>query len=133
MAYTFSGLWNNTKFYCGNHDDAEAHPMEFQTGSTVFYACPDYKVQDAGDRSCPNRLSVEDAEGIVTKISKDIADIEADGLVANINGLRFDYKKKIYVKVRSYDPNTTELKIDVINHKAIRAAGGSIATDWNIK
>lgn len=130
MSYRTKRLWENTNFYCGNHDDTASHPMEFQQGSNVFYACPNYKVQEAGDRSCPNRLSVEDAEGIISQIDDRITSIEETGMPVNIRGFRFDFKKKIAVKVLNYEEESEKLDIAIVNHKAIRSAGGKVLATW---
>ena len=116
-------LWKNTKFYCGVHST----PVEFQyqhgnvlnPNATMFYSCPKYYPdnRDATERACTNKLSFDDAEQIIRKLSDKIEEDEANGVLFNYTNYSFKHKT-IEVKVLSY--SDSKIKLSIINKKELK-------------
>ena len=109
-----------TTFYCG-HGHKIPVQMEYKDGpASMFYSCPRYYVDNEnrpGERSCANRLSFDDAEQIILKLSDKILEYEANGAVYDFTNYEFDYKR-IHVKVLEYTP--TGVKLEILNRRALQ-------------
>lgn len=104
-------LWNQTTFICGCHD----HRVEMEynaKGETMFYSCPKYLDHQPGEQACRNNLSFFNAEKILDKFSKLVA--ENDGL--DMKGMKFSYRG-IDVKVVKYTED--KLELEIVNHKSL--------------
>lgn len=111
-------LWGNTTFLCGCHG-GQRIPLIYKTGKTMFYSCPHYLVDNEkrpGERSCANRLSFDDAEGILNKVSELIT--KSESVIPNIAGSEFKYKS-IDIKVMKHDTAGC-LELEIINKKALK-------------
>lgn len=84
-------LWSFTKFYCGNH--AEPIPMIFKQGpKSIFYSCPEYAKRYQGEKGCPNRISIEDAEKILDVISERKEKDQGANILSNLTNYHFTVK-----------------------------------------
>ena len=117
-------MWEKTRFYCGCHGEEKCE-LEYKSGKTLFLACPHYKSEN-GSRSCPNRLSIDEAEGIVTDVTERIAELEESTFVPNIRGYRIKYKDRVDAAVTEYDRDSGSIGISIVNSRAIRSSGGKI-------
>lgn len=112
-------LWNMTKFYCGHGHEIPVE-MIFKNGTTLFYSCPRYYVDNInrpGERSCTNRLSFDDAEQIILKISDKILEYENRGEKADITNYSFKYRN-IEVKVLKY--TEMEMRVQILNKTSVK-------------
>lgn len=109
-------LWKQTAFLCGNHTKPVL--MEpFQGPHSIFYRCPDYVKKYQGEKGCPNRISPENAEGILQALSDHMEQHSRMGVDINLTGYQFQYKF-IKCKIVLYDND--KILISVINQSAIR-------------
>ncbi len=100
-----------------NHDEPVQMDVtrNVSMNSTAFYACTQYfpeKMQE-GDAPCPNRLNLDDYQGIVMQFLKEIEDAP---LGASMENMIFSYKgtrQKIDVRVLLYDKK--EIRLGIIN------------------
>ena len=115
MANEMLGIWNKITVYCTNHDK----PVKMEIAEnmelikTPFYACRYYfpENEDEGHHHCPNRLNLDDYQGLVLKF----LDIISQGDIGtNYTNYKFDYKgtrQKISVKVLLYSDKEIRLGI----------------------
>ena len=112
-------LWKITTFYCG-HGHKTPVEMTYKNGSTMFYSCPHYLVDNVnrpGERSCTNRLNFDDAMQIILKISDKILEYEDKGQKVDLTNYAFKYKN-IDAKILKYTDE--ELKVQILNHTSIK-------------
>jgi hypothetical protein len=104
------GLWNRITIYCMNHEE----PVEMEIVNnteqikTPFYACSNYFSE-----GCPNRLNLDDYQGLVLKFC-DV--VEKGGVLMDYTNYRFEYKgnrHKLFVKVLKYSDK--EVRLGVLN------------------
>ncbi len=110
---TVTGIWNRITIYCTNHENPV--PMVVAKNEeyikTPFYACENYAKKDVED--CPNRLNLDDYQGLVLKFE----DAIAKDPFADFTGYRFVYKgarQKISVRVLKYD--NKEIRLGIFNN-----------------
>ncbi len=115
-------LWSKISVYCCNHDNPKKMMIASNTEKikTPFYACKNYfpENQDAEHPYCPNRLNLDDYQGLVLKF---IEIVSAD-MFADYTNYRFEYKgarQKIQVRVLIYNEDTIHLGI--INKTVLNA------------
>lgn len=116
MANEVLNVWKNIKIVCLEHE--HLIPMEIvQTYKTPFFGCEKYvKGEEYG---CPNRVNIDDYEGLVLKFLDFIGGEEAG--TCDFTNFTYEYKKarqKIFVKVLKYTPN--EIILGVRNTTIIR-------------
>lgn len=120
MGKVIKNLWGMTKFFCGHGHEIPVE-MTYKVGpASMFYSCPRYYVDNVnrpGERACSNRLSFEDAEAIVMKLSDAIVEHEEAGQNVNLENYEFDYRQT-HVKVIRY--TQTEVWLEILNRKALR-------------
>lgn len=111
------GLWNRITIYCMNHEE----PVEMKIVSnteqikTPFYACSNYFPENKDEKHppCPNRLNLDDYQGLVLKFC-DV--VEKGGVLMDYTNYRFEYKgnrHKLSVKVLKYSDK--EVRLGVLN------------------
>lgn len=109
-------LWSNTNLFCGNHE--EQIEMHCKTGpKSVFYACPEYEKKYQGKRACPNRLSIDDYEGILKCISEKIESDTASHVQTDLTNWKFNYRQ-VECKIMKQHPNG-HIDIQVLNKKVM--------------
>ena len=120
MAGVVKNLWGITEFYC-SYRHSEPIKMVYKQGPTsMFYSCPHYYVDSINrpnDRSCTNRLSFDDAEAIVLKLSDLILEKEENGETADFTNFTFKYKS-IEITVIKY--SLTSIHLLILNRRALR-------------
>lgn len=113
-------LWGMTKFFCG-HGHSTPVEMTYKQGPTsMFYSCPRYYVDQENrpnERACTNRLSFDDTEAIIMKLSDVILKHEKDGQEFDLTNYKMTYKQ-IDVKVLKY--NASEMWLEILNRRALR-------------
>ena len=108
-------LWNRITVYCDNHDI----PVKMRVAEnlekikTPFYACEHYfpEGQDEQHPYCPNRLNLDDYQGLVMKLMEEISEAP---IAADFTHYKFSYKgtrQKIDVRVIRYDDKEIQLAI----------------------
>lgn len=115
-------LWSRVVFQCGNHDSKEHiklfyHEPSFKEAS-MFYSCPKYYPDKRvdGEKACFNRLSFEDAEKIIQKLSDIIESDENSGFIGNYTGLSYQVK---FLKVTVVYYSDNKIILRVLNTKSI--------------
>ncbi len=122
MSAEIVNLWNRVTVYCLNHDT----PVPMQVAEnlekikTPFYACKHYfpEGQDQEHPYCPNRLNLDDYQGLVLKFMDIVSEAE---IMTNFTNYSFDYKgarQKISVTVLKYDDN--EIRLGIMNRSVLR-------------
>lgn len=111
------GIWNKITVYCMNHDKPVRMLIAKNTEliKTPFYACEQYfpENQDEEHLPCPNRLNLDDYQGLVFKFLDIISKEEP---TTNFLNYSFTYKgtrQKISVKVLRYDDK--EIRLGILN------------------
>ena len=102
-------LWGMTKFYCGHGHEVPVE-MTYKVGpSSMFYSCPRYYVDKENrpnERACANRLSFEDAEAIILKLSDIILENGRYHLAIieeKTNKVRnFTVPSEVYIYIQNY-------------------------------
>ncbi len=115
MSLETVNLWNRVTVYCDNHDKPVKMSIaeNLEKIKTPFYACKHYfpENQDAEHPYCPNRLNLDDYQGLVLKF----LDVVSNGeMMADYTNYSFDYKgtrQKISVRVVKYTDNEIRLAI----------------------
>ena len=108
-------LWDKVTIYCLNHETPE--PMEViknvESVKTPFYACKHYLDSKENGTYCPNRLNLDDYQGIVLKLMDEISDA---GMIGDFTNFSFNYKRtrqKTLVRVLKYD--NEEIRLGIYN------------------
>lgn len=111
-------LWSRVTIYCMNHD--VPRPMEVVKNTerivSPFYGCSQYipSLLKAGDVPCPNRLNMDDYQGIVMKFS-DAVSQEPPG--TDFTNYQFVYRggrQKTTVRCLKYSDD--EIRLGIINN-----------------
>lgn len=114
-------FWSKVTIYCMNHET----PVEMKIAEnrelikTPFYACRYYFPENTDDAHmhCPNRLNIDDYQGLVLKL----IDVVANGdMNTNYTNYHYDYKgprHKIFVKVLKYSED--EVRLGIINRTVL--------------
>ena len=121
MANLISNMWSRIKIFCLNHDE----PLQMEVtrnlsmNSTAFYACTQYFPEklSEGDVPCPNRLNLDDYQGIVIQFLKEVDEVPPG---TDMTNYIFSYKgtrQKIDVRVIRYDDK--EIHLGIINRTII--------------
>ncbi len=121
MANEIVNLWNRVTVYCTNHDE----PVKMKIAEnrekikTPFYACEHYfpEGQDDGHSYCPNRLNLDDYQGLVLKLMGIVSDA---GFMADLTNYSFDYKgtrQKISVRILKY--TDSEIRLGILNRSVL--------------
>lgn len=106
MADALVNLWDRISIYCINHPEAE--PMKIVSNTemikTPFYGCSNYFKEkiSAGVAPCPNRLNLDDYQGIVLRFMQHVSE---NGLIGDYTNYTFDYKgsrQRVLVRVLKY-------------------------------
>jgi hypothetical protein len=117
-----TGIWNRITVYCMNHN--EPVPMSIANNTqlikTPFYACSNYfpENQDADNPPCPNRLNLDDYQGLVLKL---INYISENGPTMDYTNYSFEYRgvrQKISVRVLKY--TNSEIRLGILNRSVLR-------------
>lgn len=115
------GVWNRVKIYCINHDIPI--PMKIASNTekikTPFYACNNYfpENQDDSHPPCPNRLNLDDYQGLVLKFCSIVAE---NNVATDLTNYTFDYRgvrQKISVRVLKYTDD--EIRLGIINRTVL--------------
>lgn len=108
MQNEMKGIWNRITIYCMNHD--EPKPMEILQNleqiKTPFYACT--------DEHCPNRLNLDDYQGLVLEFIKAIDEEGYFG--TDFTNYTYTYKgtrQKVKAKILKY--SGSEIRIGILN------------------
>ncbi len=111
-----TNLWNKVTIYCLNHD--EPIPMTLITNTekikTAFYACSNYVPENKSEQSCPNRLNLDDYQGLVLKFMDVVG---GANMFTDFTNYSFEYKgtrQKITVKCLKY--NDKEIRLGIYNN-----------------
>ena len=109
------GLWSRIEIYCMNHPEPVKMEIISNTDviKTPFYACKYYVNGDEEHSVCPNRLNLDDYQGIVIKFSEIVSE---DILNTDYTNYSFTYKgarQKIKVKVLKYTDN--DIRLGILN------------------
>lgn len=115
------GLWSRVSIYCMNHEE----PVKMEIASnteqikTPFYACKQYfpENQDKEHPPCPNRLNLDDYQGLVLKFCETVS---KGGFMTDFTNYGFDYKgtrQKISVKVLKYTDK--EIRLGILNRTVL--------------
>ena len=111
-----TNLWSKVTIYCLNHD--EPIPMEIISNTekikTSFYACSNYVPADKNAKGCPNRLNLDDYQGLVLKFM-DI--VGSSNMFTDFTNYKFEYigtRQKITVKCLKYTDK--EIRLGVYNN-----------------
>lgn len=114
--YTVKNMWNRITIYCLNHEDPI--PMKIINNTekikTSFYACSNYAPADNNEKSCPNRLNLDDYQGLILKFMDIVG--SRDGFT-DFTNYNFTYKgsrQKITVKVLKYTEK--EIRLGIYNN-----------------
>lgn len=115
-------LWSRVTFCCNNNHEKPI-PFRVRSGKTNFYACEKYfpEFREAGEHVCVNRISLDDAEGIVLKLSELIEENDNLETQTDLTGYVFSYtgpRASMEVKILTYSEN--EIALGVINKTALR-------------
>ena len=110
-------MWDRITLYCMNHKDPK--PMKLVSNTekirSPFYGCSKYiKDSEAPDEPpCPNRLNMDDYQGIVLKFLDIVAE---GGPTMDYTNYSFEYKggrQRSSVRVLKYSDN--EIRLGVLN------------------
>ena len=111
-----TNLWNKVTIYCLNHD--EPIPMKLITNTekikTAFYACSNYIPENGNEHSCPNRLNLDDYQGLVLQFMDVVGSANA---FTDFKNYKFEYKgsrQKITVKCLKYTDK--EIRLGIYNN-----------------
>ena len=105
-------VWDRIKIYCLNHDEPKEMVILTNTDviKTQFYRC--------SDEHCPNRLNLDDYQGLILKFLNIINDSNTDVFdYTDFTNYTFSYKgarQKINAKVISYS-DKGEIALGIIN------------------
>lgn len=117
MADYMIGLWSRITLYCMNHD--EPRPMDIVKNtekiSSPFYGCSQYfpGLRRENEAVCPNRLNMDDYQGIVLKFCDIVSE---GGPTADYTNYSFDYRggrQKTTVRCLKYSDK--EIRLGIIN------------------
>ena len=115
-------LWSRVTFCCINGHE---HPIPFrvQAGKTNFYACEKYFQENRTpeERACANRLNLDDAQGIVLKLSDLIEENDNIECRTDLTNYSFTYvgpRASILVKIVKYSEK--EIILGILNKTALR-------------
>lgn len=115
-------LWSRITFCCINGHE---HPIPFrvQAGKTNFYACEKYFQENRTpeERACANRLNLDDAQGIVLKLSDLIEENDNIECRTDLTNYSFTYvgpRASILVKIVKYSEK--EIILGILNETALR-------------
>lgn len=118
---TTTNIWGRISIYCLNHDRPKKMSIAENTEliKTPFYACKYYfpENQDAEHSYCPNRLNLDDYQGIVLKFIEKISEGE---LMTDYTNYSFEYRgarQKIFVKVLRYSED--EIRLGIRNRSVL--------------
>ena len=117
-----NGVWDRIKIYCLSHKDPV--PMEIIKNTeyikTPFYACEHYMGKGGDGDICPNRLNLDDYQGILYKFF----DLYAQTPFADLTGRTYTYhrsRQKIFVKVIMFSDE--EIRLGVRNLTVMGPSG----------
>lgn len=115
-------LWSRVTFCCINNHEKPI-PFRVQAGKTNFYACEKYfpEFRTPEERACANRLNLDDAEGIVLKLSDIIEENDNFESRTDLTNYTFNYvgpRASIYVKIVTYSEK--EIVLGILNKTALR-------------
>ena len=117
------GLWDRITVYCLNHDEPIQMEIVKNTEkiSSPFYGCSQYFPEkvDPEKGPCPNRLNLDDYQGIVLKFCDFVAE---EGATNDYTNFTFTYKggrHKTFVKVLKYSDK--EIRLGILNKTILGA------------
>ena len=110
MANVIKNVWDKISIHCMNHDKAQEMELISNTEQikTPFICC--------SDRRCPNRLNLDDYQGICLKL---MHMIDCDPIADHTNS-KFDYKgirQKVSVKVLKY--SDSDIRLGILNRTVL--------------
>lgn len=132
--YTIDDIWNRIVPLCACHS-TEVVMVEKQTPDSVFYACPKYYEENRSpnERPCLNHLSVQDYQGMIEKITSELAfqtvkfqNADLTGMRWTKNGILYEvvyHRKKTVTKgiqsatVEMPEGNKEIIKVRILNQK----------------
>lgn len=104
-------LWNLIDLRCGNHEE-DFPKMELDKSThSVFYGCT------CTERKCENRVSIDDYDKLIAKITKDIESAEFKNEMPDLTGNKYVIRGIIY---KVYKHKQDKIVIDVVNNKVKR-------------
>lgn len=106
-----TGVFERVSIWCLNHDEPEKMEIvkNAETMKSPFFSCG----------KCPDRLNIDDYEGIVNKLMDRMAETLLSG--DDLMGYKFDYRgprQKISCTVIKY--TDSEIRIGIINRTVLR-------------
>ena len=121
MSSITTNLWNRVTVYCLNHDKPKKMSIAENTEliKTPFYACKYYFPENQDDEHpyCPNRLNLDDYQGLVLKF---IETVSNGPFMADYTNYTFEYKgarHKIHVEVLLYSED--EIRLGIRNRSVL--------------
>ncbi len=118
-------IWRNKKFCCCEHGEPiEMYVFQHPMIEESFYACPRYMKKDENhpnghgpdEPSCTNRLSINDAVGIMNKLDRTAEEAAANGEIIDYTNMRIRQKSITATIVRSTDK---EMLIGIKNERKV--------------
>ena len=123
MNTQMTGLWGRIRIYCLNHDKPrKMSPVRnIEKMGTMFWGCDQYipEIRGAGEAPCPNRLNMDDYQGIVLKFF-DIVE-QNGGLQNDLTNFTFNYRggrQKVSVRCLKYDTGD-EIWLGIFNQTVL--------------
>lgn len=108
MSELLINLWDRITVYCLNHENPEEMQImqNMEKIKSPFYACGTYQ-----STKCPNRMNLDDYQGIVLKFA-DI--VSSEGMATDFTNYSFNYRgnrHKLFVRVLKYTDKEIRLGI----------------------
>ena len=117
MSCSMVNLWNRITIYCMNHDKPKEMHIVQNTEKIVspFFGCTQYFPENKADDEspCPNRLNMDDYQGLVQKFLEAVSDGQ---IGTDYTNYEFDYKgvrQKIHVRCLKYTDD--EVRLGILN------------------
>ncbi len=114
---TVVGVWDKISLYCMNHKQPRLMKLvsNMEMIKTPFYGCTKYfpDEKEESEPPCPNRLNIDDYQGIVLAFSDIVAE---EGPLNDLTNLSFTYRgtrQKIKVTILKY--SATEIRLGILN------------------
>lgn len=112
-------MWNRVSIYCLNHEKPQKMEVikNVEKLKSPFYGCNQYMEETPeGESPCPNRLNMDDYQGIVLKFLDYVASDGDKGIVTDYTNFTFEYRggrHKTFVKVLKYSDD--EIRLGILN------------------
>ncbi len=117
-------LWSRVTIYCMNHD--VPRPMKIAKNveklRSPFWGCTQYlsKEECGNEPICPNRLNMDDYQGIVLKFCDIVSADGLNALTTDYTGETFEYRggrQKTTVRCLKYTDD--EIRLGILNRTVL--------------